>query len=149
VTLTAAPANGTTFAGWSGACSGIGTCAVTVNTATSVIATFNVTSTAPSSPPGAPGNPSVTQVAADTAGVTFRFAWTAGTGATSYRYTVVYSDGSAMQQGTVTSLSVQLKVPYHASGAASSGYVCIGSVNAAGQASADVSCAGLMMPARP
>ena len=41
VTLTASPAGGSTFAGWSGAgCSGTGTCNVTMNAAASVTATF-------------------------------------------------------------------------------------------------------------
>jgi phospholipase C len=40
VTLTAAPAPNSTFAGWTGACSGISTCSVTMNAATSVGATF-------------------------------------------------------------------------------------------------------------
>ena len=40
VTLTATPANGWTFSGWGGACSGTGSCVVTVNTAQSVSATF-------------------------------------------------------------------------------------------------------------
>jgi hypothetical protein len=149
VTLTATPAAGSTFAGWSGACSGTGTCAVTVNAATTVTATFNVVPASPppsSSSPAAPGNPSVTQVAANGSGVTFRFDWAAGAGATSYRYTVAYNDGSTTQTGSVTGLSVQLKMPYHASGAASSGYVCIQSVNAAGTSGA--SCAGLSVPAR-
>ncbi len=44
VTLTAAPAAGTTFAGWSGACSGTGTCAVTMSAARSVTATFTTNS---------------------------------------------------------------------------------------------------------
>jgi hypothetical protein len=43
VTLTAAPAAGSTFAGWSGACSGTGSCAVTMSSARSVTATFNPT----------------------------------------------------------------------------------------------------------
>jgi len=46
VTLTAAPASGSVFAGWSGACTGTGTCTVTMNAAQSVTATFN---TAPAS----------------------------------------------------------------------------------------------------
>ncbi|MBI4638792.1 MAG: S8 family serine peptidase [Candidatus Rokubacteria bacterium] len=40
VTLTAAPAAGATFAGWSGACTGSGPCTVMVNAALSVTATF-------------------------------------------------------------------------------------------------------------
>jgi len=43
VTLTATPASGSAFAGWSGACTNTtGTCAVTVNAAESVTATFNL-----------------------------------------------------------------------------------------------------------
>ncbi len=42
VTLTATPAGGSTFGGWSGAgCSGTGTCVVTMNAAQTVTATFN------------------------------------------------------------------------------------------------------------
>jgi hypothetical protein len=43
VTLTAAPSAGSTFAGWSGACTGTGTCVVTMNAAESATATFNTT----------------------------------------------------------------------------------------------------------
>ena len=46
VTLTAAAATGSTFAGWSGACSGTGTCSVTMNAAKAVTATFNGTTPA-------------------------------------------------------------------------------------------------------
>ncbi|WP_158531632.1 MULTISPECIES: hypothetical protein [unclassified Meiothermus] len=46
VTLTATPASGSSFAGWSGACTGTGTCSVTMDAAKSVTATFN---TAPTS----------------------------------------------------------------------------------------------------
>jgi hypothetical protein len=42
VTLTATPNSGSTFAGWSGACSGTGACVITLSAATSVTATFNV-----------------------------------------------------------------------------------------------------------
>src|SRR4029453_5518828 len=42
ITLTAAPAAGSSFAGWSGACFGTGSCVVTVTAATSVTATFNL-----------------------------------------------------------------------------------------------------------
>src|SRR5438132_4101029 len=42
VQLTAAANTGFTFAGWSGACSGTGSCQVTMNSAQSVTATFNI-----------------------------------------------------------------------------------------------------------
>ncbi len=41
VTLTSTPAPGSTFAGWSGACTGTGTCTLTMDAANSVTATFN------------------------------------------------------------------------------------------------------------
>jgi hypothetical protein len=53
VTLTATAAAGSTFAGWTGACTGTGACVVTVNAAKSVNAAFNVM------PPSAPGGLSV------------------------------------------------------------------------------------------
>jgi hypothetical protein len=43
VTLTATPASGSTFAGWSGACTGSGSCPVTMSAAESVTATFTAT----------------------------------------------------------------------------------------------------------
>jgi uncharacterized repeat protein (TIGR01451 family) len=52
VTLTAAPGTGSTFAGWSGDCSGTGTCMVTMDAAKSVTATFNV----PPPPPPPPSS---------------------------------------------------------------------------------------------
>jgi hypothetical protein len=103
----------------------------------------------PSTPPAAPGTPSVTRLSADASGVTFVIAWNAATGATSYRYVAGFGDGTATQQGSVTGLlSFQLRMPYHASGAARSGYVCLGSVNAAGP-STDQACNAVPVPARP
>jgi hypothetical protein len=46
VTLTAVPAQGSNFIGWSGVCSGTGTCTVAVTANTSVTATFTELSTA-------------------------------------------------------------------------------------------------------
>jgi hypothetical protein len=43
VTLTAAPGASSTFAGWSGACTGTGTCQVTMNAPVAVTATFSST----------------------------------------------------------------------------------------------------------
>lgn len=45
VTLTAAPGTGYSFSGWSGDCSGTGTCTVTMNSAKNVIANFTATPT--------------------------------------------------------------------------------------------------------
>jgi uncharacterized repeat protein (TIGR01451 family) len=45
VTLTAAPATGSTFAGWSGACTGTGACVVMVTAAAAVTATFTAANT--------------------------------------------------------------------------------------------------------
>ena len=94
-------------------------CAVTVNTATGVTATFKVGP--PSTPPATPGFPSVTQLAADASGVTFAIVWTAASGAASYRYAAAFNDETAAQQGTVTAPSLQLRMPYHATGAAGAG----------------------------
>ncbi|MET0534838.1 MAG: cellulase family glycosylhydrolase [Steroidobacter sp.] len=44
VTLTATAASGSTFAGWSGACSGTSTCSVSMTAARAVTATFNTSS---------------------------------------------------------------------------------------------------------
>ena len=52
VTLTATPAAGSTFAGWSGSCSGTGTCQLTMSSDMSVTATFSAVPV--SSSPGAP-----------------------------------------------------------------------------------------------
>jgi len=49
ITLTAEPESGSTFAGWEGACSGTGTCVVTVNAATTVTATFTLQASSASS----------------------------------------------------------------------------------------------------
>ncbi len=42
VTLTATPTSGSSFAGWNGDCTGTGTCALSINAATNVTATFNI-----------------------------------------------------------------------------------------------------------
>jgi hypothetical protein len=47
VTLTASPASGWSFQGWSGACTGTGACTVMMNAAVSVTATFRCRTTGP------------------------------------------------------------------------------------------------------
>ena len=61
VVLTAAPAAGSRFAGWSGDCTGTGTCQVTMTRARSVTAVFTKVEVAPPAPPAptppAPSDP--------------------------------------------------------------------------------------------
>ncbi len=57
VTLAAAASSGSTFAGWSGACSGTGACVVTMDAAKEVTATFNADP--PSKEPEQKGTPKV------------------------------------------------------------------------------------------
>ena len=65
VTLTAAPAAGAAFAGWSGAgCSGTGTCVVTMSADQSVTATFNLTTATPTLSVAKTGNGSGTVTSA-------------------------------------------------------------------------------------
>ena len=60
VVLTAAPASGSTFAGWSGACSGADTtCTVTMGAARSVTATFDTASPGPEPEPDGGGRAAV------------------------------------------------------------------------------------------
>jgi subtilisin family serine protease len=55
VTLTATPASNSTFAGWSGACTGTGTCSVTMSADMSVTATFTKKATKDTTPPHVQG----------------------------------------------------------------------------------------------
>jgi List-Bact-rpt repeat protein len=50
VTLAAAPASGSTFGGWSGACTGTGTCTLTLDNDLSSTATFNASVPPPTAP---------------------------------------------------------------------------------------------------
>jgi hypothetical protein len=50
VTLTAAPASGSTFVGWGGICAGTGSCSVTLDIDRSVTATFNASTAPPAAP---------------------------------------------------------------------------------------------------
>jgi len=61
VTLTATPASGSSFSGWSGSCTGTGACKVTMSQARSVTATFTKESSPP--PPPGPGTASVAPTA--------------------------------------------------------------------------------------
>ena len=60
VTLTAAASTGSTFSGWSGACSGMGTCTVTMTAARAVTATFGILSFTLTANPGGNGDGTIT-----------------------------------------------------------------------------------------
>jgi hypothetical protein len=89
VTLTAAPAAGSSFAGWSGACSGTGTCTVALSASAGVTATFTAASTS--------GEIIIDNAAAgvqDSAGGrTFTGTWCAQTLSSQYGSNVLYSCG--------------------------------------------------------
>jgi hypothetical protein len=108
--------------------------------------TVSPAATAPLSPPT---GLSVTPLTADATGATFAIAWNAVAGAASYRYIAAFNDGSAPQQGAVSLTSFQLRMPYHASGAAFGAFVCLRSADAAGQQSTTHACAAVPVPARP
>ncbi|HEY2988191.1 MAG TPA: hypothetical protein VGL11_10740 [Candidatus Binatia bacterium] len=83
VTLTATPAAGSTFSGWSGACTGTGTCSVTMNAAKSVTATFNIqTFTLTLTKAGAGTGTVISAPAGINCGSTCSFSYTSGTSVT-------------------------------------------------------------------
>lgn len=91
VTLTANPAMGSTFGGWtSGGCSGTGTCVVTLTMATTVDALFNL--------PVAPGAPTLNSITAGNTQATAYFSAPASDGgAPITQYLVQCPDAAAVQ----------------------------------------------------
>ena len=69
VTLTPTPATGSTFSGWSGGCSGTGSCQVTMGSDQTVAAAFTA------NPPGTPPNTKISKAKIDqaTGSATFKF----------------------------------------------------------------------------
>ena len=83
VTLTATPSTGSTFTGWSGACTGTGSCTVSMTVAQSVRATFTQSTTAPvctlsANPPTINAGSSATLTATCNPTAT-SYVWTGGT----------------------------------------------------------------------
>ena len=104
ITLTASAASGSNFAGWSGACSGTGSCAVTVNSNTSVTATFDATSV---SAPGVPEIVGATGVSSNQVTV----AWSTLDNETTSTIYTLYRNGSPIATMTRNSVDVLYKEP--------------------------------------
>ncbi len=112
VTLTAAAASGSTFSGWSGACSGTGSCVVTMSAARDVTATFTNSSAAPvnTAPPTISGQAVVRRTLTCSVGTwsgnptSYRWVWRRGTTVvgTSQSYRVARADRGNVLTCTVT-----------------------------------------------
>jgi len=112
VTLSAAPASGSTFAGWSGACTGTGGCSVTMSASRTVTATFNSTAltlrfTSPAAGATVRGTTTVTLAASGGTGDTYRVSIAGsviytGTAASFGWDTTAVADGSRTLAATVT-----------------------------------------------
>jgi hypothetical protein len=66
-----------------------------------------------------------------------------------YRWSAGFNDGSGPLQGSVASPVLMLSMPYHASGTATTGFVCVLAEDAAGNLSPGVTCTNLAIPAKP
>jgi len=101
VTLTAAPAANSTFAGWSGACSGsASTCTITMNANASVTATFNIKSYTITATAGPNGTISPQGTVSISPGANQSFTITPNSG---YKIADVKVDGASV--GTIASYS--------------------------------------------
>ncbi len=93
VTLTAAPDASSTFAGWSGACTGTGTCSVTMSAAKSVTATFSIKTNTITASAGTGGSISPSGSVSVNYGANQSFTITANTG---YSIADVTVDGASV-----------------------------------------------------
>jgi hypothetical protein len=152
VSLTATATAPASFSAWSGACTATGTtCTVTMSTSKTVTATFVAGDTIP---PPAAGQPTIGTPTLGSTTATFPTTWTASidqpsnTPVPTYNWSAGYNDGAYSTSGTTTTASLSLVMPYAASGAATSGYLCVVAVDASGNA-APSSCNGVSIPANP
>src|SRR6266550_3985220 len=105
-------------------------------------------------PPPEPGHPvEVTLVGTDASGAIYDVTWFASVDQPSgepvglYRLTFGFNDGSWTGADSAPSTSARVRLPYHASNEAASGWVCVRAVDAAGNQSADPACSGLTVAA--
>jgi hypothetical protein len=79
-------------------------------------------------------------------GATFTVAWT-GPVAPSYTWDAGFNDGSSPGVGSVPAMTFVLQMPFSASGAAATGYVCVKAVDSTGASTPQ--CTGFTVPAKP
>lgn len=105
-------------------------------------------------PPPPVGRLTVGAPALQPAGALFEITWKAvhdppsNAPVPAYRWTAGFNDGSGPLQGAVAGTVLMLRLPYHASGAASA-FVCILAEDAAGHVSPGTTCATIGVPAKP
>jgi hypothetical protein len=106
-------------------------------------------------PPPTPKGLTVSAPRLQASGMVFTVTWESGPDQPGnapvplYRWSAGFNDGSAPVQGSVASPVLVLTMPYHASGTATSGFVCVLSEDAAGNVSPGVTCTNLAIPAKP
>jgi hypothetical protein len=98
--------------------------------------------------PGPPGTLTIALKSVGATGVTYDVTWTPGTGATGYHLTAGFSD-SGVKVDTLTTAPrlLGMVMPYHLSGLANTGFLCVQS-QAGALTSVDSACAPLLVPAK-
>ena len=162
VTVTATQAAGSSFASWSGACTGTATtCSVTMNGAKSVTATFNVAA-GDTTPPAAPGSVTVGAPTLGPTSVSYPVNFTASIDmpcnclVSLYTYDVNSYDWTYMHTTGTTAAPpappFSLVVPYDPSGASVIAHFGISAVDAAGNLSSPLTghvYTDIIIPANP
>jgi hypothetical protein len=154
VTLTATESGGSSFSGWSGACSGTAhNCNVTMSGAQAVTASFALGGD--TLPPPAPTGLSLGAPTANPSNATFATSWSisldppSNTAVPTYTWTASFNDTTGSSSGSVGTNALTLTMPYHATGAATAGSFCVRAVDAATNVSVGQTCSGFTVPASP
>jgi hypothetical protein len=106
-------------------------------------------------PPATPAELSAELIDTDEDGATFALGWTealdepAALPVARYIVTYGFTDGSVDGEDEATATSADVFFPYHGSGDAASGYVCVAAVDGAENISIDSACATVLVPAAP
>jgi List-Bact-rpt repeat protein/fibronectin type III domain protein len=159
VTLTATQTAGSSFASWSGGCTGtLTTCQVTMSSAKTVTATFNVAA-GDTTPPAVPGTPVIGTATLGPTSVSYPVTWTASLDqpcnclVSKYHWDVNdYHWTQIITAGETTTNSLTLIMPYDPSGESVIAHFGVSAVDAAGNDSGVVlghAFADFIVPANP